>query len=244
MENFLYFKELTSTNDYIKENIDSLENKTIVFADIQTKGKGRLGRQWQTPTGNISMSMLFKNQKCDISLYPLICGLSVSEVIDEVCGVNTKIKWPNDIILNNKKLCGILCESIISKNSVDVICGIGVNVNIKREDFDKSSLPYGTSLFIELQKEYDPIDISKKIATNLQEKIKVFNEFGFASLKTLYEQKLVNKGKEVQVINNKETIVCTCLGINEQGNLLCNYNNKIININSGEASVRGLYGYV
>lgn len=244
MGEFIYFDKITSTNDYLKENIDNLKDNTTVFADIQTKGKGRLGRQWETPTGNISMSTLFKNQKSDISLYPLICGIVVSEVIDEVCNVNTMIKWPNDIILNNKKLCGILCESIISKNNVNVICGIGINVNIKKEQFDKTRLPYATSLFIELKKEFNPVDISKVISIKLQEKIKVFNEFGFKSLKTVYENRLVNKGKQVKVIYNKETIIATCLGINEDGNLICNYNGKIININSGEASVRGLYGYV
>lgn len=244
MGRFIYLEKVTSTNDYVKENIDKLNDLTVVFADVQTKGKGRLGKQWKTPTGNISMSVLFKNQSNNISLYPLICGLVTSEVVDKVCGVDTKIKWPNDVILNNKKLCGILCESIINKNNIHVICGIGVNVNIKENQFEKDRLPFGTSLYIELKRDFNPIEIAKLIADNLIEKIKTLNEDGFSSLKVLYEKRLININREVKVICKNETIVATCLGVSQDGNLICNYNGKNIKINSGDASVRGLYGYV
>lgn len=244
MGDFIHLKTVDSTNDYIKRNIEEFDNFTAVFSQTQTKGKGRLGRQWQSNDDNISLSVLFKNQIGEISLFPLICGLVVCEVIDEFCNTNTYIKWPNDVILNQKKLCGILCESVICANNMNVICGIGVNVNSTKDSFLKNDLTYATSLKIETGKSFDRIKLSKLIANRLIEKICLFNTEGFEKLKLEYEKKLINTKRQVKIIKHDKEIIATCIGIADDGNLLCELNSEIIKINSGEASVRGLYGYI
>jgi len=245
MAEFLYFEELSSTNDYLKEHAEDLPDGTVAFADVQTAGKGRLGKSWVTPSGNISMSMLFRNPSGEVALFPLLCGMAVSTAVERVTGQTVQIKWPNDIILNGKKLCGILCESIVRSSQLHIICGIGVNVNLRAEQMESSALPYATSLWMETGKAYPPVALAKEIALELERTVEVFHKSGFAALKDAYEQRLINRGRQVQVHYQQKTVTATALGVAENGNLLCEAEDGTrFAVNSGEASVRGLYGYV
>lgn len=244
MNRLFLFDTLPSTNSYAKEHIDELPDRSIISARRQTAGRGRLGRAWTGPEGNISMSLLYKNQTGDISLYPLFCGLAVCRALKQFIGDEPQMKWPNDILLRRKKLCGILCESIIFSSQIHIICGIGINVNTDEKDFGDAALPYATSLKIEYQKEFPLTELIETVSREMDEVLSEFHSHGFVSLKEEYERLLFNKGRAVQVIYKQKTLTGTALGIAENGNLLCDCDGTVIAVNSGEASVRGLYGYV
>lgn len=130
---FVYFEELASTNSHAKEmKGDSSLHGTVIFADHQTQGRGQHERTWCTRSGeNLTFSIVFEPTKnTRFTLLTLACALAVSECINDEAAVTTQIKWPNDILCNGKKLCGILTETQFSGNKLDkLIAGIGLNVN-------------------------------------------------------------------------------------------------------------------
>lgn len=233
-----------STNDYIKRNIAVIPDGSVVWADEQTKGKGRLGREWKGPKGNLYASFVYQNPPGDVALYPLLSGLAVFRTIAALTGIQGKIKWPNDVLIGEKKTCGILCESIISSSQIYIICGIGINVNVGADAFSREALPYATSLGIETGKTYDLEKVLEELSRQMEQIRTEWGQHGFATLKQQYEKQLISLGKTVQVIYQRETLVGTCLGIAENGNLRCQLEDgREILVNSGEASVRGIYGY-
>ena len=124
---YLYFESISSTNTYLKENYNQLDEFTVAYTYHQTNGRGRLGRTWEGSKDNIAFSILLKPKKQDIAILSLLTGLAVSNAIDTY--IKTLIKWPNDIIINDKKVCGILAESIISNQIDAYVVGIGININ-------------------------------------------------------------------------------------------------------------------
>lgn len=244
MAQIIYFKQLTSTNDYAKEHIDELEHQSIIYTDLQTKGKGRMGKNWSAKGENILMSLVYKNQIGDISLFPLLSALAVAKTLQQQIDFPVQIKWPNDIILNQKKICGILCESIIGGAQTHVVCGIGINVNMTQEQFEIDRLPYATSLQVELNRTFDRLPIIKQVGQQMNQLVTQLQQSGFLALKQEYEELLINRGKQVQVIYQNQVKTGIALGITEAGNLICDCDGERLFIHSGEASVRGLYGYV
>ena len=124
---FYLLDTVSSTNTFAKDK-KLLENFLIVISEEQTAGRGRQGKQWYSPdSGNIYMTIKFKD-KNDAPL-SLIIGLLISESMDYVSGkkINAGLKWPNDLLINNKKICGILVESEIINNEIEFIVGIGIN---------------------------------------------------------------------------------------------------------------------
>ncbi len=153
----LKFKQVTSTQDVLKRFIKN-KKEIAVFAYTQTRGRGRQKRNWYSPSGGIYLSILMFPAK-QINTIPLIAALSVIKSLKEFNFTNLSIHWPNDVLLNNKKICGILCE----KFNDAVICGIGLNVNVKKMP---SKLPNATSLFIETGKTYNLDEILNKTLQN------------------------------------------------------------------------------
>lgn len=240
----LHFPLLDSTNNYAKTQIDQLHSGDLILAEQQTGGKGRLGRNWLSPKGNLYCSLVYKNQTCDISFFPLLCAVAVSHVLENILNLPIKIKWPNDLVVEQKKICGILCESIILSSQIHVICGIGININTTAADFASAELPYATSYSILTGKTCELSFLAEAIAEEMEQILAVFSQKGFAAIKPFYESKLVNVGKTVKVIFQREELIVHCLGIAENGNLLCQKEDgSIFTVNSSEASVRGLYGY-
>ena len=139
---YLYFESISSTNTFLKENYKDLDEFSIAYTYNQTNGRGRMGRVWNGGSDNIAFSILLKPKKKDIAILSLLVGLAVSCAIDRY--INTSIKWPNDIIINDKKVCGILAESIISDKIDAYIVGIGINVN--RIDFPSDIKDKATSI--------------------------------------------------------------------------------------------------
>ena len=244
----LCFDTLDSTNDYGK--ILSEKQKvhgTLIVADTQTAGKGRRGRVWQSPKGSsVSMSLCLEPKLPTerAAGLTLVMALSVASAIEEVTGEKAMIKWPNDVVLNGKKICGILTEMFLRERDYVVIIGVGINVNIL--EFPPEIRNIATSLCLECGEKISREDLMKatmKYFESFYEKYEVSGDFSI--LKGQYEKRLVNRNSQVRVLDPKEPFEGIAKGIDELGNLLvlCE-DGQLKSVCSGEVSVRGLYGYV
>lgn len=169
-----YFDELPSTHLYVKENQDKLENGTVIIANKQTVGIGTHGRTWYTGSGdNIAMSMLFKPE-CDLSSLNNITvdvAQSIKKTIRNLYNIGLNIKYPNDLLLNGKKICGILTEiNTISGKINYLIISLGFNVN--EICFDEETIKIATSLKKEYNKNFDRKEIILKIIQNINNIVK------------------------------------------------------------------------
>ena len=244
----LCFPTLESTNDYAKELAkQECVHGTLIVADTQTAGKGRRGRVWKSPKGTtISMSLCLepKLPKEKVSGITLAAALSVAEAIFDLTGKRAQIKWPNDIVLNGRKICGILTELVFRKETYAVIVGVGINVNT--EQFPEEIQEVASSLKRECGREFSRETL---IATILKYFERFFESYektqDLRLLRDDYEAMLANKGKEVLVLDPQGSYTGIAKGITDSGNLvvMCEDGSEK-EVYSGEVSVRGLYGYV
>lgn len=127
-----YYPKLTSTMEVAREKAQEGANEgTVIIADEQTLGRGRLGRTWLSPQGNLAVSIILKPSLDSLHQLIMIASLSVVHAIKQVVGIDSEIKWPNDVLVEGKKVCGILIENEVKDNTVSfAIVGIGINVNL------------------------------------------------------------------------------------------------------------------
>lgn len=148
----IFLDETESTNNDIKKLIRSTSEPVfaVVSADTQTGGRGRLGRNFFSPDGGLyfSLSLPLSGKEKNIPFITLLAGLAVSEAVEELTGVKTQIKWPNDIYLNGKKLGGILCELVCS-NQITAVAGTGINFTVREDDVPSELLDKMTSFAME-----------------------------------------------------------------------------------------------
>ena len=232
---YLSFPSLTSTNDYLKDHYSSLDNGTVVMTKHQTRGKGRLGRNWVDEEGALLFSFLLKGERYEpfISFLPLIAGAAMEETLLEE-GVKTQIKWPNDIILNDKKCCGILLEAISDSKLQALVVGIGINLN--NESFP-SELDTATSLYLQTNKQYDKKSIMQKFLGHFDELLAKQTQGDSAYYAILKEHDYL-KGKELLLNYYGEHKRVTSLGVNEKGALMVkDESGKTIMVTSGEATI-------
>ena len=160
MFNIKKFDETNSTNSLMKENINSVNSKDVYIAAKQSGGRGRLGHTFDSPVGGLYMSVFFDAVYApdEMPFVTVIAGICVRRALKDVCGLNTKIKWPNDIYINGRKICGILTELVTLPKKTGVVIGIGLNV------LSSDLLPdVATSVLIETGKEYEINLIRDKI---------------------------------------------------------------------------------
>ena len=245
----VYFDETDSTNNVIKRLAEEGGvHGTLAVADAQTGGKGRRGRPWNAPRGvGIWMSLLLRPDiaPADASMITLISALAVSDGIRETTGLDSVIKWPNDVVVNGKKLCGILTEMSSEIDHVNyVVPGIGINVNT--ESFPEEIRQVATSVYLETGK---MVNRSRIIGAVLRHYEKYYDIFmqkkDMTDLLEIYNRRLANNGAPVRVLDPAGEYTGTALGINHRGELLVETETgEVRNVLSGEVSVRGIYGYV
>ncbi|MFX0549464.1 biotin--[acetyl-CoA-carboxylase] ligase [Hathewaya histolytica] len=247
--NIIHFHSIDSTNNKGKELAsDGAKEGTVVISEIQTKGKGRLGRNWISPKGNIYISIILK-PKIDpfhLSKTTLIGAAAVNTALKEM-GIESKIKWPNDIILENKKLCGILTEMSAELNLLNyIVMGIGVNVNMDKEDFEDELKDTATSLKALYKKNFNRKELLGRILNNFEKYYEEFiNTNSIKDCIKICRKNSILLGKEVEIIERDEKKRVKALDISDEGALIVEYKNgEIEEIISGEVSMRGLYGYV
>ncbi len=246
--NILHYNTIDSTNKAAKSlAIEGIEEGTVIVSEEQTSGRGRLGRSWVSPkSSGIWMSIILKPNISPMmaSRVTLIGAAAVHKALEEI-NIDAKIKWPNDIVLNNKKLCGILTEMSGEMDKLNyIVMGIGLNVN--EEDFSDELKNIATSLKIEKNEHINRKELFGKILNNFEILYDEFKNHGnIASTVNICRKNSLLLGKEVRVINGMKTVTVKVLDLDEDGELLVEYEDKSKGkIISGEVSVRGLYGYV
>ena len=213
MKNAIILDEVTSTNEYLKLYYKQLPSDVVVFAKKQTQGKGRLSRTWKSEEGNLYMSILKKGFP-RASIFQELMNVSVSVVkLLKEYDIQEYIKYPNDIIVGTKKVCGILMESLGYKVLEYLVVGIGVNIN----QFDFNELSHkATSVFIEKGISVDVLTFGKKLYSILQEDKDVYKEYVIHSYvigKQIYHQGLpyiisgVNLDGSIQLSGFKEVSI-------------------------------------
>ena len=241
-----------TTTGIIREERDNAADGTLYITESQTGGRGRRGRNWVSPAGSgIWMSLLLRPDIAPVnaSMLTIVAAMAVQEAIHKVLtedghDAECRIKWPNDIVLNKKKVCGILTEMSAEMDYIHyVVIGMGINVNTT--EFDDSIKATASSLYLETG---DHLKRSRIVAAFSESFAKYYDTFvktqNLAGLKEDYNSMLVNKGGDVKAIYADKEIVGKALGINDEGELIIKTDEGEKIIRTGEVSVRGLYGYV
>lgn len=246
-KNIIYVEIMESTNKYAKKlGEENVMNGTVVVTKKQTAGRGRRGRNWISPEGNCYFSLLLKPsiQTEHASRLTLVSALALAKAIKNVAGLETQIKWPNDVVVDGKKLCGILTESSIDVDDLKyVVIGIGINVNQKKFDPEIDSM--ATSISLQLGQDVECAHMIAEFLNCFEMYFSIFIQTeDLSMLLSQYNALLVNKNKEVRIVDQSER-VGVAIGINDVGELLVRNNAGVVeSVNAGEVSVRGLYGYV
>ena len=253
----LWKEEIDSTNNWAREYAGSRcwmdkgtdPDGTLFVAEKQTVGKGRQGRIWTSPPGeNIYMSLLLwkpEIKTVSASRLTLVMGLSVARGIEMLTGRKAGIKWPNDVVYSGKKICGILTEMKIQKGKPEhIVVGVGINVN--QTEFSTELQDKATSVFLETGKKADRIAGIARVMECFEKNYRKFLRTEDLSLmKEEYESLLLNKDRQVRIIEKTGQWQGTARGINDRGELLVEDSRGYLReIMSGEVSVRGLYTYV
>lgn len=244
----LSFAVLPSTNDYGKALVkEGKVHGTLITAEEQTAGKGRRGRSWQSPKGTaIYMSLCLEPEfPADRAAgLTLVMAMAAAEAIEKMTGAEVQIKWPNDLVVNRKKVCGILTELCIEPDHYAVIIGTGINVNT--EVFPEEIKETATSLKLETGIAVSRTELTEKVMRSFEILYeKYMQTWDLSLLKEQYELWLANKGREVRVLDPKGAYTGIAKGIASDGSLMvqCEDGSEQ-KVSSGEVSVRGLYGYV
>ncbi|MCA1027131.1 biotin--[acetyl-CoA-carboxylase] ligase [Cytobacillus kochii] len=197
---------------------------TIVVAEEQISGRGRMDRKWISPkyTG-VWMSVILRPQLPPhrAPQLTLIAAVAVVQAIEEVTGLTAEIKWPNDVLINGKKVTGILTEMQADADRiVSIIMGIGINVNQKLEDYPEEIQPIATSLAIEKKEEISRAQIIQTLLFNLEKLYQLYLQNGFQPIRILWESYAISIGKNIKARTLSGTIAGKAIGITDEGILL------------------------
>lgn len=247
--NILHLEEIDSTNTEVRrQSQQGALQGFVISAEKQTAGKGRRGRSWESPAGNNLYFSILLRPEVELAKTPmltLIMAYSVARAIEQLEDMQPKIKWPNDLILSGKKICGILTEMHISEGHIeDVIIGTGMNVNVT--DFPEELADKATSLYLETGKKIDREALLNTVLAEFGKQYERFLEVQDLSyLQEEYNQRLINKDREVLVLEPGNEYQAVAQGINSAGELLVQKEDgSVETVFAGEVSVRGIYGYV
>ena len=242
-----FAKETDSTNLWIKRLAkEGASEGTLALAEFQSAGRGRLGRSWEVPEGTSVMMSILLRPKFEPQYAPtltLVMGMAVAKAVKNL-GFDVSIKWPNDVVVSHKKICGILTEMGVRDGKIDyAVIGVGINVNIK--EFPEEMADKATSLYLESGKEFDRSQIPGLVMEAFEEYYEKFAATcDLSGLKEEYESILANYNQPVRVLA-KEPYEGVARGITDGGELLVEKTDgTIVAVSAGEVSVRGLYSYV
>ena len=245
----LYFDTIDSTNTKAQELAEKgYPSGTLVVADKQESGKGRRGRSWVSPSGTgIFMTLMIKPDinPNNASMLTLVAALAVAKAITSVTGEEALIKWPNDIVVNGKKVCGILTEMNAQFDYINHIV-VGIGINVHNESFPEEISQMASSLMIEAGgKRFHRAQIIAETMSYFEQYYDTFLKTqDLSALVREYDELLVNMNKAVRVLDPKEPFDGKAMGITPKGELIVDTWESRKLVSSGEVSVRGIYGYV
>ncbi|WAA13741.1 biotin--[acetyl-CoA-carboxylase] ligase [Fervidibacillus halotolerans] len=219
-----FFDTVSSTQRIAKKlTMNQVEEGTMIIAEEQTDGRGRMARKWHSQKGGLWFSFIVKPE-IPIATAPqltLLTAVAVVRTIEDLLPLHPKIKWPNDILLHGKKVCGILTELQATDGNIEaVIIGVGLNVNQQKEAFPEDIRKKATSISLETGMIVDPISLLKGFCFQFEQLYKLFLQHGFQQIKNMWEQSCETIGKEVTATTFKGTVKGEAFGISDEGALL------------------------
>lgn len=254
-----HFETIDSTNKKARElATEGAVHGTLVTADTQVSGIGRRGRSWSSEKeAGIYMSMVLRPEieTEKASMLTLVAAMAVEKAIARICLTDTSdcedidigrlmIKWPNDIVLNKKKVCGILTELSLEGREIEyIVLGIGINVNNK--EFPEEISQTASSLSLECGRDLD----RELLITEVWKQFAVYYELflqteDISLFQEEYEAALINKEENVKVLDPLGEYIGIAKGITNTGELIVETADDVRYVSGGEVSVRGMYGYV
>ncbi len=247
---FLFKKTVGSTNNLAKETAkETKEEFMLVTAEYQETGRGRLGRSFESDNN--------KGSWCSFILKPGItpenaliitvaAATAVCKTLEQTCGLKAGIKWPNDIISNRRKVCGILSEMSCETGVIEyIIVGIGINISQSEEDFSPEVSKIATSVFTETGRKPQRAEIILSLCYNMQEIYEIVKAGAMDEIADRWKKYSVTDGKMIKIIKNGSEITALAEGIDGKGRLVVTgENGEKTTFTSGEISIRGIMGYI
>ena len=226
------FKQIDSTNNYLKNSYKLLNNFTFVVTDYQTNGKGRNDRVWSSEEGeNLMFSFLIKDQDLlkKFSALSIISAVEVAKLLEDYQIKDVSIKWPNDVLIGDKKVCGILLEGQILEY---LVVGIGLNVNQKI--FPDGLRRPATSLSLEASKDFDINELEQKLFSNIVKNLSNLDEEAILNYFRNHNYLL---NKRVKVLVNDQPFIGEVIGIDANYFLQIKTSDMLLHIDSGEIEI-------
>jgi BirA family biotin operon repressor/biotin-[acetyl-CoA-carboxylase] ligase len=233
-----YYPSLPSTNDVAKIRAqEGAEEGTVIVAEEQTAGRGRIKRRWLSPRGSIALSIILYPPLDYLSSLIMVASLAVIGSIERVTGLKVQLKWPNDVLVNGKKVCGILVESDVRGNKVDyAVIGIGINANLKLSEFPQIA-PMATSLSQELGRDVSRREIVQSLLAEAERLYLALASGG--SVFKQWRNRLVTLGQEVQVSSAEATYKGIAESVASDGSLLLRQpDGNLLKIVAGDVTLR------
>lgn len=236
------FQTIDSTNNCAKTvaNVGAAEG-IVVIAEEQTEGKGRLGRSWQANSGeNLTFSLLLrpKVHAEAINLLPLLVAVAVAQAIERTTKLKVECKWPNDLLINKRKVAGILIEGSVRQNVVDyVVIGLGINVN--QTQFPRELLQKATSLKLESNQEIDRTKLFKEILVSLETSYKPSIVNGLQSIVPSWLERATMMNKPIVVSEQGNVITGTVKGLSKNGGLILQTDGTEKTLFAGDVTIVG-----
>ncbi|MDY0236185.1 MAG: biotin--[acetyl-CoA-carboxylase] ligase [Gudongella sp.] len=243
-----YYDSLESTNTKAKEIAFQTKEGALVVADEQTAGKGRLGRIWTSPKSKgIYMSVILKPDIDPVNVARLtLLGAAAINLAFADIGIESEIKWPNDVVINGKKVAGVLTEMNSELGIINyIVLGAGININVNLEEIPEDLKERATSLKIVKGEEIDRRELFIRLVSRIDELYTEFLTTGDIdrAIQICIDNSAVI-GKEIVVYQGKEKRCGRAIEINKKGELLVQFDTGVENLFSGEISIRGKHGYI
>ncbi|MHC4745736.1 MAG: biotin--[acetyl-CoA-carboxylase] ligase [Planctomycetota bacterium] len=217
----LVYKSTSSTNDIAAEYAKNKKNHGLaVFAEEQTEGRGRTGNKWLTgKADSILCSIVLTKTKCNPDLLSLAAAVAVAEAIGQPAGKPARVKWPNDIILNKKKIAGVMLESKKYRDRTLYILGIGINCHQKKTSFPKELQKTATSIDMETRITTDRISLAKRLLTSLDQWLEIA-ERKSKEVTRQWRKISIQLGHRVTLSYNGKKYAGNCIGIDPRRGLI------------------------
>ena len=247
-ESVIYLPEVDSTNLWAKHNLDKFGPIGAVYTTHQTAGRGRLGRDWlDAPHKGLYYTAVIKTDLVQPATLPLFASLAVCDALRERYHIDCQIKWPNDLLLNGKKIVGILCESVsygYQMQGRGIVCGIGINLAQPQSYFDAADLPNGTSLELQgaaVDLDADPQRLAEALTDfGFDRPLYTYESEGFAPYRERYKACCINLGRRVTYDGGAGIAT----DVDADGRLIVHDESGDTRVFTGEVSVKGIYGAV
>lgn len=234
----IHLQTVDSTNNYAKQNIKKYPDKTVIITDVQTAGRGRFTRAWvDLGCENLFLTIILKpSDKLEEKFSNLTQYLSVklAETLEQY-GVKPQIKWPNDVLVNGKKIAGILSEAVFEgRNFEGIVLGVGVNLNAEQKIVESIPNKLATSLNLEINRHVNKNEFSQKLLGNFFKDYQTFLDKGFSAIKSKYRDKLALLNQNITIKILEKEVSGVFMQIDDSGALILKTNNGLEKIYIGD----------